>query len=208
MVAVGTMVALVVLVMIIVLAVMSSGLKFIAPYEQGVYMRLGRFVRILSPGLNFVTPLVSQVVRIDLRTQVLDIPRTQIATKDNRLIVAKAVVYVKVINPMKAYFQVTNYRSATEYLAQSTIKDMLGGMDLNEISSSRNVIDLRLKDKLDQAADQWGLKVDRVDLKEVHEDTPGDPLEPFASQDTARVQGRAYDIGGGPREKSGPRPWK
>lgn len=208
MLAVGTIVALVVLAMIVVLSVISSGLKFIAPYEQGIYMRFGRFVRILPSGINFVTPLVNTVVRIDLRTQVLDIPKSQIATKDNRLIVANAAVYVKVIDPRKAFFQVSNYRSATIYLAQSTIKKILGEMDLNEISSSRNLLDLRLKDMLDKEADAWGLMVERVEIRDIYEGKMDYSLETYASQSSARGQERASEISRDPREMSGSSSWK
>jgi len=207
MVALGTIVAFLVLAVIVVMAVMSSSIKIITPYEQGIYMRMGRYIRVLNQGVNFVTPLISQVVRIDLRTQVIDIPGTQIASKDNRRLSARAIIYVKVIDPMKAYFQVTNYRSAIVYLAQSIIKDVLGGMDWNEISTSRNVLDMRLKDKLDEAADKWGLLVERLELRDVYEDAVPGSLEPFA-QYPARMQEHANDARMSPREASRTNQWR
>src|SRR5512137_2353692 len=167
MVAVGTIIAFVVLAVIVVLAVMSSSIKIITPYEQGIYMRLGRYMRVLNQGVNFVAPMINTVVRIDLRTQVLDVPRQEVITKDNSPTNVDAIIYIKVIDPTKAYFQVTNYRTATIYLAQTTLRSLIGDMELDEILSNRQKINLHLRDVLDEATDKWGVKVEAVEIREV-----------------------------------------
>ena len=123
--------------------------------------------RILDQGLNFVTPLINQVVKIDLRTQVLEVPRQEVITKDNSPVNVDAVIYTKVIDPKKAFFQVTDHRSATLYMAQTTLRSVIGDMELDEILSNREKINLHLRDILDIATDKWGVKVEAVEIREV-----------------------------------------
>jgi len=186
---VGTIVAFLVLAIIVVLAVMSSAIKIITPYEQGIYMRLGRYMRVLNQGVNFVTPLVNTVVRIDLRTQVLDVPRQEVITKDNSPTNVDAIIYIKVIDPTKAYFQVTNYRTATIYLAQTTLRSIIGDMELDEILSNRQKINLHLRDVLDEATDKWGVKVEGVEIREV--DPAGKVKDAMEEQTSAERLRRA-----------------
>jgi regulator of protease activity HflC (stomatin/prohibitin superfamily) len=152
---------------IIVLVMATSGIKIIQPYEQGIYMRLGRFVRVLGSGFHFVTPLVNQVVKIDLRTQVLDVPKQEVITKDNSPTNVDAVIYIKVIDPKKAFFEVQNRRVATVYLAQTTLRSKIGDMVLDEVLSQREKINLALRDVLDKETDKWGVKVEAVEIREV-----------------------------------------
>ena len=186
---VGTIVAFLVLAIIVVLAVMSSSIKIITPYEQGIYMRLGRYMRVLNQGVNFVAPLVNTVVRIDLRTQVLDVPRQEVITKDNSPTNVDAIIYIKVIDPTKAFFQVTNYRTATIYLAQTTLRSLVGDMDLDEILSNRQKINLHLRDVLDEATDKWGVKVEGVEIREV--DPAGKVKDAMEEQTSAERLRRA-----------------
>jgi regulator of protease activity HflC (stomatin/prohibitin superfamily) len=111
--------------------------------------------------------LVNEVVKLDLRTQVLDVPRQEVITKDNSPVNVDAIIYIKVIDPGKAFFQVTDYRAATVYLAQTTLRSIIGDMDLDEILSNREKINLRLRDILDEATDKWGVKVEAVEIREV-----------------------------------------
>jgi regulator of protease activity HflC (stomatin/prohibitin superfamily) len=114
-----------------------------------------------------VTPLVSDVIKIDLRTQVFDVPRQEVITKDNSPTNVDAIIYTKVIDPSKAFFQVQNYRSATVYLAQTTLRSIIGDMELDEILSNRERINVHLRDVLDEATDKWGVKVEAVEIREV-----------------------------------------
>lgn len=160
-------VALLILALVAVLAIMSSGIKIVKPYEQGIYMRLGRYVRVLNQGVNWVAPLINVVIKVDLRTQVLDVPRQEVITKDNSPTNVDAIIYIKVVDPTKAFFQVTNYRTATIYLAQTTLRSIIGDMELDEILSNRQKINLHLRDVLDEATDKWGVKVEGVEIREV-----------------------------------------
>ncbi len=189
MVGVETIVVFLVLAVIVVLAVTSSSIKIITPYEQGIYMRLGKYMRVLNQGVNFVAPMINTVVRIDLRTQVLDVPRQEVITKDNSPTNVDAIIYIKVIDPTKAYFQVTNYRTATIYLAQTTLRSIIGDMELDEILSNRQKINLHLRDVLDEATDKWGVKVEGVEIREV--DPAGKVKDAMEEQTSAERLRRA-----------------
>ena len=165
----GTLViiSLLLLAIFAVIALLVTGIKIVRPYEQAIYMRLGRYVRVLNQGFNMVTPIINEVVKIDLRTQVLDVPSQEVITKDNSPTNVDAIIYIKVIDPVKAFFQVTNYRTATIYLARTTLRSVIGDMELDEILSNREKINLHLRDVLDEATDKWGVKVEAVEIREV-----------------------------------------
>ena len=154
-------------VIIIAIIAVLSGVKIIQPYEQAVYMRLGKYIRVLNQGLNFVCPLINQVVKLDLRTQVLDVPRQEVITKDNSPVYVDAIIYIKVTDPKNAFFEVTDYRTATVYLAQTSLRAIIGEMELDEILSSREKINIQLRDVLDEATDKWGVKIEAVEIREV-----------------------------------------
>jgi len=158
---------LLMLAIIAAIVILVNGVKIIRPYEQAVYIRLGMFIKILNPGFNYVAPLINETVKIDLRTQVLDIPRQEVITKDNSPVNVDAIIYIKVIDPKKAFFEVTDFRSATVYLAQTTLRSIIGDMELDEILSNREKINLKLRDILDEATDQWGVKVEAVEIREI-----------------------------------------
>ncbi len=160
-------IALVVFVIIAVLVILTSGVKIVQPYEQAIYMRLGRYVRTLDQGFNIVAPLINEVVKLDLRTQVMDVPRQEVITKDNSPVNVDAIIYIKVMDPQKAYFEVTNYRTATVYLAQTTLRSIIGEMELDDILSNRDKINIQLRDILDDSTDKWGVKVEAVEIREV-----------------------------------------
>ena len=152
---------------LVIVVFATSGIKIVQPYEQAIYMRLGKFVRVLDQGLNIVTPLVSQVVKIDLRTEVMDVPKQEVITKDNSPVYVDAIIYIKVTDPKNAFFEVTNYRLATVNLAQTTLRSVIGQMELDEILSSRENINIQLRDILDENTDKWGVRVENVEIKEV-----------------------------------------
>ena len=152
---------------LVIVVFATSGVKIVQPYEQAIYMRLGKFVRVLDQGLNIVTPLVNQVVKIDLRTEVMDVPKQEVITKDNSPVYVDAIIYIKVTDPKNAFFEVTNYRLATVNLAQTTLRSVIGQMELDEILSSRENINIQLRDILDENTDKWGVRVENVEIKEV-----------------------------------------
>jgi regulator of protease activity HflC (stomatin/prohibitin superfamily) len=182
-------IALLVLVIIAVFVILTTGIRIVRPYEQAIYMRLGRYMRVLNQGFNYVSPLINEVVKIDLRTQVLDVPRQEVITKDNSPTNVDAIIYIKVIDPSKAFFQVTNYRTATIYLAQTTLRSVIGGMELDEILSNRETINLHLRDVLDEATDKWGVKVEAVEIREV--DPAGKVKDAMEEQTSAERLRRA-----------------
>ena len=158
---------LVILAIVGTLIVVVSGVKIVQPYEQAIYMRLGKYVRVLNQGLNIVFPLVNEVVKLDLRTQVLDVPSQEVITKDNSPVNVDAIIYIKVTDPRHAFFEVTNYRMATVFLAQTTLRSAIGEMDLDDILSNRERINLQLRDILDTSTDKWGVKVEAVEIREL-----------------------------------------
>jgi len=152
----------------VVILIITSGIKIVQPYEQAIYMRLGKFVRVLNQGLNVVFPLINQVVKMDLRTEVLDVPKQEVITKDNSPVDVDAVIYIKVTDPKNAFFEVTDYRFATVNLAQTTLRSIIGDMELDEILSSREKINVSLRDILDENTDKWGVKIEAVEIREVN----------------------------------------
>ncbi len=158
---------LAVLIVIALLVLALSGIRIVQPYEQGLWIVLGKFRGKLNPGFNWVYPLVSQVVKLDLRTQVLEVPRQEVITKDNSPTNVDAIVYLRVLTPDKAFFEVTDYRHATIALAQTTLRSIIGDMDLDEVLYNRERINTRLRDILDEATSNWGVKVESVEIREV-----------------------------------------
>ena len=160
---------------IALILIFITGVTIIQPYEQALWIVLGRYKRRLNPGFNWVYPLISEVIRLDLRTQVLDVPRQEVITKDNSPTNVDAIVYIRVIDPEKAYFEVVNYHIATVSLAQTTLRSVVGDMELDEILYNRDFINTKLRDILDEATDAWGVKVEAVEIREV------DPVEAVKS---------------------------
>lgn len=163
----GAIMGLAVVVLVAIIVVVLSGVKIVQPYEQAIYMRLGKFVRVLNQGLNIVCPLINQVVKLDLRTEVLDVPKQEVITKDNSPVAVDAVIYIKVTDPKNAFFEVTDYRLATVNLAQTTLRSIIGEMELDQILSSRERINVSLRDILDENTDKWGVKIEAVEIREV-----------------------------------------
>ena len=178
----------VVLAFILILVLLTRMIYTIQPYQQGIVTLLGSYKRMINPGFNMVSPL-SQVLKIDLRTQVLEVPRQEVITKDNSPTNVDAIIYIKVVDAPKAIFQVQDYHVATVALAQTTLRSIIGDMELDEILYNRERINTRLRDILDEATDKWGVRVDAVEIKEV------DPVGPVKSameeQTAAERQRRA-----------------
>ncbi len=182
---------LAIIIIIAVIFILMSSVRIIQPYEQGLLIVLGKFNRRLNPGFNLVPPLISQVIKLDLRTQTLDVPRQEVITKDNSPTNVDAIIYIKIIEPDKAYFEVQNYKMATIYLAQTTLRSILGDMELDEILYNREVINARLRDILDEATDKWGVKVEAVEIREVD---PVGPVKAAMEEQTSAERERRAAI--------------
>ena len=176
---------------IFVVAVLARMIVIIKPYEEGIYIFMGTFKRVLKPGLNFVSPVFREVIIVDERVQTLDVPKQEVITKDNSPTNVDAVIYIKVVDPQKAVFQVQNYKVATVLLAQTNLRAVIGDMELDEILSNRHTINMRLRDELDRATDPWGVKVDSVEIKEVD---PVGPVKQAMEEQTAAERERRAAI--------------
>ena len=171
---------------LLVIILLVRGIHFIQPYEQGIVVLFGAYKRVLNSGFNWVIPFAS-VLRIDLRTQVLEVPRQEVITKDNSPTNVDAIIYTKVVDPPKAIFQVQDYHVATVALAQTTLRSIIGDMELDEILYNRERINMRLRDILDEATDKWGVRVDAVEIKEVD---PVGPVKTAMEEQTAAERQR------------------
>ena len=137
----------------IALLFIVTSMRIVQPYEQGLYILFGKYKRKLDPGINFIVPIGSRVVRMDLRTQVMDVPRQEVITRDNSPTNVDAIIYVRVMNPERAYFEVSNFKLATVALAQTTLRSVIGDMDLDDVLNQREKINGRLQDILDKSTD-------------------------------------------------------
>lgn len=178
----------IVLAFVIILVLLTRMIYTIQPYQQGIVTLLGSYKRMINPGFNIVSPLAA-VLKIDLRTQVLEVPRQEVITKDNSPTNVDAIIYIKVVDAPKAIFQVQDYHIATVALAQTTLRSIIGDMELDEILYNRERINTRLRDILDEATDKWGVRVDAVEIKEV--DPVGPVKTAMEEQTSAERQRRA-----------------
>jgi regulator of protease activity HflC (stomatin/prohibitin superfamily) len=178
--AIGGLVAVIVIVLIV------RGIHFIQPYEQGIVILFGAYKRILKSGFNWVIPFAT-VLRIDLRTQVLEVPRQEVITKDNSPTNVDAIIYIKVVDAPKAIFAVQDFHVATVALAQTTLRSVIGDMELDEVLYNRERINTRLRDILDEATDRWGVRVEAVEIKEVD---PVGPVKAAMEEQTAAERQR------------------
>lgn len=182
---------LVIFIGIIVLFILS-GIKVINEYERGVIFRLGRIIDPKGPGIRWVIPLVDKFHKIGLRVITMDVPPQDVITKDNVSVKVNAVVYFRVIDPIKATIQVENYLYATSQLAQTTLRSILGMVELDELLSEREKLNVQLQEVLDKQTDPWGIKVTLVEVKYV--DLPQEMQRAMAKQAEAERDRRAKVI--------------
>jgi regulator of protease activity HflC (stomatin/prohibitin superfamily) len=152
---------------VIVLLVLFSAIKVLKEFERGVMFTLGRFTGIKGPGLIIVVPVLQQIVKVDLRVIVLDVPKQDIITRDNVSVKVNAVVYLRVVDPSKAVLQVASPIEATSQLAQTTLRSVLGQHEMDDLLSQRDKLNADIQRILDQATDAWGIKVANVEIKHV-----------------------------------------
>jgi regulator of protease activity HflC (stomatin/prohibitin superfamily) len=170
----------------------ASAIKILREYERGVIFRLGRLIGAKGPGIFFIIPGVDKMIRISLRLVTLDIPPQDVITRDNVSIKVNAVVYFRVIDPNKAVVEVENYLYATSQLAQTTLRSVVGQMELDELLAQREKINMQLQDILDRHTEPWGIKVSLVETKQV--DLPEEMRRAIARQAEAERERRAKII--------------
>jgi regulator of protease activity HflC (stomatin/prohibitin superfamily) len=187
----GVWIALSVILLIAIVIVIASGIRIVRPYQKGLVEVLGSFKGMLDPGFHLVIPMITRVTFMDLRLQTMDVARQEVITKDNSPTNVDAVIYIKVVDPYKAYYEVQNYRQATIFLAQTTLRSAIGEMELDEILYNREMINAKLRDILDTATDAWGVKVDAVEIREVD---PVGPVKAAMEEQTSSERERRAAI--------------
>ncbi|MCD6595306.1 slipin family protein [bacterium] len=180
------------IIIIIVVILIFSAIRVLREYERGVIFRLGRIVGAKGPGLIILIPIVDKMVKVSLRTIVLDVPPQDIITKDNVSVQVNAVVYFRVLDSTKAIIEVENYLYATSQLAQTTLRSVLGEVELDDLLSSREEINQKLQEIIDRETDPWGIKVSMVEIK--HVDLPEEMKRAMAAQAEAERERRAKII--------------
>jgi len=175
-----------------VILILSSAIKILREYERGVVFRLGRLIGAKGPGLIFLIPLVDRMVRVSLRTIVMDVPPQDIITKDNVSLKVNAVVYFRVVQAEKAIVEVEDYLNATSQLSQTTLRSVLGQSQLDELLAERDKINRELQKIIDHQTEPWGIKVSNVEVK--HVDLPPEMQRAMARQAEAERERRAKII--------------
>ncbi|HEY9051694.1 MAG TPA: slipin family protein [Gammaproteobacteria bacterium] len=169
-----------------------SAIRILREYERGVIFLLGRFWKVKGPGFIIVIPLIQQMVRVDLRTVVMDVPSQDVISRDNVSVHVNAVVYFRVVDPEKAIIQVENFFEATSQLAQTTLRSVLGQHELDEMLAERERLNADIQNVLDQQTDAWGIKVSNVEIK--HVDLDESMIRAIAKQAEAERTRRAKVI--------------
>jgi regulator of protease activity HflC (stomatin/prohibitin superfamily) len=182
----------IVIVVVLVLLILASAIRILNEYERGVIFRLGRLIGAKGPGLILLIPIVDKMVKVSLRTVVLDVPPQDIITKDNVSVQVNAVIYFRVMLPDRAVVEVENYLFATSQLSQTTLRSVLGQVELDDLLSEREKINLQLQDIIDKHTDPWGIKVSMVEIK--HVDLPQEMKRVIGRQAEAERERRAKVI--------------
>jgi len=177
---------------VIVAGLLISAFRVLREYERGVVFMLGRFYKVKGPGLIIIIPIIQQMVRVDLRTFVLDIPSQDLITRDNVSVKVNAVLYFRVVDSEKAIINVENFMEATGQLAQTTLRSVLGQHELDQLLAERDQLNADIQEILDSQTDQWGIKVSNVEIK--HVDIDESMIRAIAKQAEAERERRAKII--------------
>ena len=178
--------------LVIIVVLIASSLRILREYERGVVFQLGRFWKVKGPGLVVLVPFIQQMVRVELRTVVLDVPSQDVISRDNVSIKVNAVVYFRIVDPQKSIIEVQNYMMATSQLAQTTLRSVLGKHALDEMLSEREKLNLDIQQALDTQTLSWGIKVANVEIK--HVDINESMIRAIARQAEAERERRAKVI--------------
>ncbi|HEY53094.1 MAG TPA: SPFH/Band 7/PHB domain protein [Caldilineae bacterium] len=172
-----------------ILIIAALSVRIISPYEKGVIERLGRYVRTADPGLTLIIPFLDKIRKVDMREQVVDVPPQEVITKDNVVVTVDAIVFYEATDPVKLVYNIADFFMAATKLAQTNLRNVIGEMELDEALVSREVINTKLREVLDDATDKWGVRVVRVELKRI--DPPVDVTQAMHRQMKAEREKRA-----------------
>lgn len=164
-------------------------IRIIRPYERGLVERLGKYQRTIGPGLNLVLPFFDTVLKVDMREVVIEVPPQLVITKDNVNVEVDAIIYCQVTDPARSRYEISNYIIAATKLAQTNLRNVIGETDLDACLSSRDKINMQLRDVMDTSTDKWGVKVNRIELQRI--DPPSDITEAMSRQMKAERDKRA-----------------
>ncbi|WP_319472102.1 slipin family protein [uncultured Pseudodesulfovibrio sp.] len=179
--------------LVLVVAFLVSALRVLNEYERGVIFRLGRCIGAKGPGLIILIPLIDKMVKVSLRILTLDVPNQDVITKDNVSVKVNAVVYFRVVDPVKSILEIEDYMFGTSQLAQTTLRSVCGGVELDELLAQRDKVNTQIQSILDEHTDPWGIKVATVEVKYI--DLPQEMQRAMAKQAEAERERRAKVIG-------------
>jgi regulator of protease activity HflC (stomatin/prohibitin superfamily) len=180
------------LLVMVALVLLAMSVRVLREYERGVVFQLGRFWGVKGPGLIILIPVLQQMVRVDLRTVVLDVPKQDVISRDNVSVKVNAVLYFRVVDPERAIIQVANFLEATSQLAQTTLRSVLGKHELDDMLAERERLNIDIQHVLDAQTDAWGIKVANVEIK--HVDLDESMIRAIARQAEAERERRAKVI--------------
>jgi len=156
-----------VILVFVLLIIAATGIRIVRPWQKGLIERLGRYKKTVDSGLTFIIPFTEKMIKVDMREQVVDVPPQGVITKDNVVVEVDAVIYYEVTDPVKVTYNVANFYTAATKLAQTNLRNLVGDMSLDESLTSREVINTKLRQILDDATDKWGARVTRVELQKI-----------------------------------------
>ena len=175
------------LLLIVAVVAVYQAVEIVNAYEKRALTVFGEYRKLLEPGINFVPPFVSRTYTFDMRTQTLDVPRQEAITRDNSPVTADAVVYIKVMDAKKAFLEVDDYKKAVSNLAQTTLRAVLGDMELDDTLNKRQEINAKIRKELDEPTDEWGIRVESVEVREVN---PSKDVQQAMEQQTSAERKR------------------
>lgn len=172
-----------------IFVIASLGLRIVRPWEKGIVERLGKYQRTVGSGLTMILPFLDRIIKVDMREQVVDVPPQDVITKDNVVVKVDAVVYFECTDPVKVTYNVADFYLAATKLAQTNLRNLIGDMELDKCLTSREIINTKLRQILDDASDKWGVRVTRVELQRI--EPPGDVTQAMHRQMKAERDRRA-----------------
>lgn len=178
--------------LIIVVSYVLSGLKIVNQYERGVILTLGKFSGLKEPGLRIIFPVIQRMIKVDVRTNTIDIPKQEVITKDNVTVNVDAVVYFRVVDSSKAILEVSDYIYASSQFAQAALRDVSGNIELDALLGKRDEVSAQIKEIVDKETDKWGIDIENVKIQKI--ELPQDMKRAMAKQAEAERERRAVII--------------